>query len=64
MQSYIFYQAFLYFTVRYNRNTLINFDFLIKEDFWYVVLILDLIGLNVLLLSFVLKNSAWSKKFT
>ena len=44
--SYIFYQAFLNSTILYESSTLISLGFLIDEDFWYVVLILDFIGLN------------------
>ena len=33
--------------ILYEEITLINFAFLIKEDFWYVVSISDFIGLNV-----------------
>ena len=41
MQSYIFYKHFLISPILYEKSTLINFGFLIKEDFRYVVSILD-----------------------
>ena len=39
-----------------------NLGFLIHEDFWYMVLILDFTGSNVAIPSFVYKNLARSKK--
>ena len=33
----IFYKHFLISPIFYEGSTLINFSFLIKEDFWYVV---------------------------
>ena len=47
VQSYIFYKHFFISPILYEGSTLMNFGFLIKEDFWYVVQILDLTGLNV-----------------
>ena len=45
-------------------STLINLGFLIMEDFWYLVVILDFTGLNdCILLTFVWKFLAKSKKF-
>ena len=41
-----FYQAFLNFINLYEGSTLINFGFLIKEEFWYVVSILDFTELS------------------
>ena len=42
-----FTKHFLIVPILYERSTLINFGFLIKEDFWYVVSILDFTGSNV-----------------
>ena len=37
MQSHIFYPAFLITLIFCEENMLINFGFLIKKDFWYVI---------------------------
>ena len=36
-----FIKLFLISLILYEGSTLLNFDFLIKKDFWYVVFILD-----------------------
>ena len=41
-----FIKLFLISQILLKRSTLINLSFLIKEDFWYVVLILDFTGLD------------------
>ena len=46
MQGYVFFKYFLISSILYKGSTLTNFGFLIKEDFWYVVPILDFTGLN------------------
>ena len=53
---------FLISSILYEGSTLINLGFFIKEDFWYVVLILDFTDLNFGLLSFVHKILAQYKK--
>ena len=39
VQSYIFIMHFLNSPILYEKNTCIDFGFLIKEDFWHVVFI-------------------------
>ena len=43
----LFIKHFLISPVSYEEITLINLGFLIKGDFWYVVFMLEFIGLNV-----------------
>ena len=66
MQSanlHYFINHFLISTILYKGNTLINFGFFTKEDFWYAVSISAFTGLNVcILLSFVCKILAQTKK--
>ena len=50
MQSaklHFFIKHFLILPILYEGTSLINFDFVMKEDFWYVVSILNFTGLNV-----------------
>ena len=47
VQSYIVYKHLLILLIHYEWSTLNNYGFLIKEDFWHVVSILDFTGLNV-----------------
>ena len=47
VQSYIFIKHFLISPILYEWTTLIIFVFLINEDFWYVVPILDITDLNI-----------------
>ena len=46
VQVTFFIKHFLIVPILYESSTLISLGFLIDEDFWYVVLILDFIGLN------------------
>ena len=51
-----FIKHFLISRLLYAWSTLINFGFLIKEDLWYVVLILDVTGLNVCIILISIRN--------
>ena len=62
MQSYIFIKYFLISTILYEGSTLINFGFLMKKEFWYVVSISDFKASTSALLSFVYKIFTVSKK--
>ena len=49
---------FLISPIPYKGSTLINLGLLIKEDFWYMVLILDFTGLNVRITFIRVQNSS------
>ena len=53
---------FLISSILYEGSTLINFDFLIKEDFWYVIPTTDFKGSNVCNTFIRIQISAHSKK--
>ena len=59
VQSYIFYKLFLISPILYDGSTLVNFGFLIKQDFLYVTSILDFTGLKVCIIFIGIQNFSW-----
>ena len=56
MKRAVFIKHFLIPPILYEGSTLINIGFLIKKDFWYVVLISDSADLNVCIISICSKS--------
>ena len=48
--------------ILYEGSTLISFDFLMKENFWSVVFILDITSLSVCNTSIRVQDFSWIKK--